>query len=73
MILEMDFPDQAAIDDCLASPIRPESHAATEAVMTLFDGRFYHLVAEATVLQPASGGGEPCARERSSPSTTPDA
>ena len=54
MILEMDFPDQAAIDDCLASAIRPESHAATEKVMTLFDGRFYHFVTEATVLAPAA-------------------
>ncbi|MCQ8241415.1 hypothetical protein [Rhizosaccharibacter radicis] len=52
MILEMDFPDMKAIEDCLASPIRPESHAATEAVMTLFDGGFYHLVTEATVLTP---------------------
>jgi hypothetical protein len=53
MILEMDFPDMAAIDACLASSIRPESHAATEAVMKLFNGRFYHLVTEATVLPPA--------------------
>ena len=53
MILEMDFPDQAAIDACLASSIRPESHAATEEVMKLFEGRFYHLVAEAKVLDPA--------------------
>ncbi len=53
MILEMDFPDMAAIDACMASPIRPESHAATESVMKLFDGRFYHLVCEATVLTPA--------------------
>ena len=53
MILEMDFPDQQALDACLASSIRPESHAATEAVMTLFDGRFYHLASEATVLTPA--------------------
>ena len=53
MILEMDFPDMAAIEDCLASPIRPESHAATVEVMKLFDGRFYHLVAEATILSPA--------------------
>ena len=50
MILEMDFPDMAAIDACMTSPIRPESHAATEKVMTLFDGRFYHYVTEATVL-----------------------
>ncbi len=54
MILEMDFPNQAAIDACLASPIRPESHAATVEVMKLFDGRFYHLVADATVLSPSA-------------------
>ena len=52
MILEMDFPDQAAIDACLASPIKPESHAATVEVMKLFDGRFYHLVTEARDLPP---------------------
>ena len=52
MILEMDFPDMAAIEACLASPIRPESHAATVEVMKLFDGRFYHLVTEATVMTP---------------------
>jgi hypothetical protein len=51
MILEMDFPDMAAIEDCLASPIRPESHARTEEVMKLFDGRFYHFVAEARTLR----------------------
>ena len=47
-------PDQAAIDACLASPIRPESHRATVAVMKLFDGRFYHVVAEATELSPSA-------------------
>jgi hypothetical protein len=51
MILEMDFPDMQAIEDCLASSIRPESHAKTEEVMQLFDGRFYHLVARATKLE----------------------
>lgn len=54
MILEMDFPDMKAIEECLASSIRPESHAATEKVMTLFDGRFYHYVTEATALTPAA-------------------
>lgn len=53
MILEMDFADQHAIDECLASSVRLESHAATVEVMKLFDGRFYHLVAEAAVLPPA--------------------
>lgn len=50
MILEMDFPDMAAIEACLASPIRPESHTATMEVMKLFDGRFYHLITEAKTL-----------------------
>ncbi len=54
MILEMDFPDMAAIDACLASPIRPESHAATEKVMTLFEGRFYHTITEVTALAPTA-------------------
>ena len=54
MVLEMDFPDMKAIDACLASPIRPESHEATEKVMTLFDGRFYHYVTEATTLVPSA-------------------
>ena len=54
MILEMDFPDLAAIEACLASAIRPESHAATVEVMRLFDGRFYHLVTDATLLTPST-------------------
>jgi hypothetical protein len=53
MVLEMDFPDMAAIEDCLASAIRPQAHAKTEAVMQLFDGRFYHFIAEARALQVA--------------------
>lgn len=53
MILEMDFADTKAIDECLASSIRPKPHAATEKVMTMFDGRFYHYVAKAKVLAPA--------------------
>ena len=35
MILEMDFEDMAAIEDCLASDIRPQAHEATEEVMKL--------------------------------------
>ncbi len=51
MILEMDFPDRAAIKTCLDSPIRPESHAKTVEVMKLFEGRFYHVIAAARVLR----------------------
>ena len=54
MILEMDFPDMKAIEECMASKIRPESHKATENVMTLFEGRFYHYVTAATVVSPTN-------------------
>ncbi len=49
MIMEMDFPDAASMEQSLASPIRERAHAATLAVMEMFEGRFYHLVAEPTV------------------------
>ncbi len=54
MIMEMDFPDRAAMRESLESPIREKSHAATMQVMRLFRGRFYHLVTEATVFGPLS-------------------
>ena len=52
MILEMDYSDQATLRDSLASPIKDRAHAATVQVMRLFEGRFYHLVSEATVFGP---------------------
>jgi hypothetical protein len=55
MIMEMDFPDRAAMRESLASPIRESAHAATLEVMRLFEGRFYHLVAEADTFGPADG------------------
>ena len=42
-----------AITECLKSPIRPKAHAATLEVMKLFEGRFYHVVAETRSLPPA--------------------
>ena len=56
MVLEMDFPSMAAIAECLNSPIRPKAHAATLEVMKLFDGRFYHVVAETRSLRRADAG-----------------
>jgi len=50
MVLEMDFPSMEAINECVNSPIRPKAHAATLEVMKLFDGRFYHIVAESRSL-----------------------
>lgn len=50
MTLEMDLPDQATLDACLVSSIRAKSHAATEAVMQMFEDQFYQLVSEAPTL-----------------------
>ncbi len=49
MIMEMDFPSREAMHESLASSIRERSHALTLEVMSLFEGRFYHLVTEAAV------------------------
>jgi hypothetical protein len=48
MILEMDFADQAALDESLSSDIKTRSHALTLDVLKPFSGRFFHLVAEST-------------------------
>lgn len=46
MVLEMDFADQAAIDQSLASDIKTRSHALTLEVLKPFSGRFFHFIAE---------------------------
>ena len=45
MTLEMDFADQAALDQSLASDIKTRSHALTVEVLRPFSGRFFHYVA----------------------------
>lgn len=47
MVLEVDYADMAAIDNALASPIRTAAKAETEKLMTMFDGRIYHVIFEA--------------------------
>jgi len=47
MVLEVDYPDMNAIDKALASPVRTEAKAETEKLMTMFEGRIYHVVFEA--------------------------
>jgi hypothetical protein len=47
MVLEIDYPDMATIEAALASPVRREAKAETEKLMTMFDGRIYHIVFEA--------------------------
>lgn len=45
MILAVTYPDLAAVEMALASPVRAKSRAATEAVLSqFFDGRIHHHV-----------------------------
>lgn len=45
MILAINYPDLAAVDAALASPVRVQARAATEEVLTeFFDGRIHHHV-----------------------------
>lgn len=45
MILAINYPDLAAVDTALASPVRTLARAATESVLSrFFDGRIHHHV-----------------------------
>jgi hypothetical protein len=45
MILAINYPDLAAVDAALASPVRTQARAATESVLSrFFDGRIHHHV-----------------------------
>jgi hypothetical protein len=45
MILAINYPDLAAVDTALASPVRTQARAATESVLSrFFDGRIHHHV-----------------------------
>lgn len=45
MILAINYPDLAAVDAALASPVRAQSRAATQEVISeFFDGRIHHHV-----------------------------
>ncbi|QND57125.1 hypothetical protein [Mesorhizobium huakuii] len=45
LILAINYRDMAAVDAALASPVRAESRAATEAVLArYFEGRIHHHV-----------------------------
>jgi len=46
MILEFDYPSTAAIDRTMASPERTEAKAKTQELLSMFDGRLYHVVFE---------------------------
>lgn len=45
MILAINYPDLAAVEAALASPVRAEARAATEEVLAeFFDGRIHHHI-----------------------------
>ena len=45
MILAINYPSLQAVEEALASPVRSEARAATEAVLTeFFEGRIHHHV-----------------------------
>jgi hypothetical protein len=46
MMLEFDYPSQAAMDSTFASPERTEAKAKTQELLSMFDGRLYHVVFE---------------------------
>ncbi|KQT51830.1 hypothetical protein ASG47_02830 [Devosia sp. Leaf420] len=48
MILAVSYPDVAAVDAALASPVRTKARAATESVLArFFTGRIHHHVMDA--------------------------
>ena len=48
LILATSYPDIAAVEAALASPVRTEARAATDAVLArFFSGRIHHHVTEA--------------------------
>ena len=44
MVLSVRYPDKAAIDTALASPVRFESREVTKGLLELFDGTVFHTV-----------------------------
>jgi len=44
MVQEIDYPSMEAVEEALASPVRLEGRAITDEMMSMCDGRFYHLV-----------------------------
>ncbi|PLW77062.1 hypothetical protein [Cohaesibacter celericrescens] len=45
-VQQIDYPDLTAIDIALASPVRDEAVAASDALYQLFDGHHYHYIFE---------------------------
>jgi hypothetical protein len=46
MMLEFDYPSQDALDTTVASPERAEAKAETQTLLSMFNGRLFHIVFE---------------------------
>ena len=44
MVLCTTYPDRAAIDEALASPVRYESREVTKGLFEFFEGRIFHVI-----------------------------
>ena len=44
MVLEITYPDRAAVAEALASAVRTESREVTKGLSQFFDGRIFHVV-----------------------------
>lgn len=53
MVLCTTYPDRAAIDEALASPVRFESREVTKGLFEFFEGRIFHVVYELADHAPA--------------------
>jgi hypothetical protein len=55
MIQQIDYPSMSALEEAIASPARAEARATTLELMTMFEGRVYHLVSEGNAVAPDRG------------------
>jgi len=44
LVLQISYPDRAALDEALASPIRTRSREVTGGLLEMFEGRVFHAV-----------------------------
>jgi len=54
MVLSIAYPNRAAIEQALNSPVRFESREVTKGLFEFFDGRIFHVVYEVADHAPAS-------------------
>lgn len=54
MVLQTVYPSQAAIEAALESAVRYQSRAATQELMTMFEGRIFHVVYRCAPGEPAA-------------------